>query len=270
MTKSIVVPVDTSAVSERAVRVAASLGAAGNLPVELLTIAPRGAAVEPIRADLERLAQAVGRCESTIVFDNDVVGALVAELARRPEELIVLGTHARSAFGELLLGSISEDILARSDYPVLLVGPHVGDADDVGSALVAAVANDTLGGLLVPPVARWARLFGTQPWFVQVAPPDGADSPPRPAGSGAVHRAASLLRERGIDAQWDVLHGNDVADELIRFTKTMGGGVVAVASERWADSHRIHWTSTARVLVHRSPFPVLLLPVHDVLAASAR
>jgi nucleotide-binding universal stress UspA family protein len=39
--------------------------------------------------------------------------------------LIVVGTHGRTGFGKLLLGSVAEDILRHSPCPVLTVGPKV-------------------------------------------------------------------------------------------------------------------------------------------------
>jgi nucleotide-binding universal stress UspA family protein len=148
---------------------------------------------------------------------------------------------------------------------MVLVGPHVRSRRG-GPVLVAALPNDHIGGLLVPTTGDWARSFDAEPWFVQVTGPafDGA-SPT--LGTGPVHRAAEKLREQGIAAQWDVLHDGDVADGLIGFTRARGGGVIVVASERWADPHRVHWASTARALVHRSPFPVLVVPVHDALVS---
>ncbi len=40
-------------------------------------------------------------------------------------DLVVVGTHGRSGLGKLLLGSVAEDILRHSPYPVLTVGPKV-------------------------------------------------------------------------------------------------------------------------------------------------
>jgi nucleotide-binding universal stress UspA family protein len=40
-------------------------------------------------------------------------------------DLIVLGTHGRTGFGKLILGSVAEDILRHAPCPVLTVGPRV-------------------------------------------------------------------------------------------------------------------------------------------------
>ncbi len=47
---------------------------------------------------------------------------VVAEFAEKhPMDLIVMGTHGRSAFGNVVLGSVTTGVLARTKVPVLLV-----------------------------------------------------------------------------------------------------------------------------------------------------
>ena len=266
MIDSVLVPVDPVALDRRPVDVAASLARTGGLEVELIGVVPTGGEADA-RSDLARLAALAGAPDArvSVVASDDVVGVLVEAIADRPEALVVLGTRARGPVGELFLGSISEDLLARTDHPVVLVGPRVTSLHRGGPAMVAAITDDDLGALLAPTVAAWARSFGTQPWFVQVARPDAAAS--RTFGAGTVHRIAQKLRDDGVDAQWDVLHERDVTDALVHFTRARGGGVIAVVSRRWVDATQIHWTSTARSLVHRSPYPVLVVPAHDALVA---
>ena len=47
---------------------------------------------------------------------------VVAEFAEKhPIDLIVMGTHGRSAFGNVVRGSVTTGVLARTKVPVLLV-----------------------------------------------------------------------------------------------------------------------------------------------------
>src|SRR5208283_3842391 len=44
-------------------------------------------------------------------------------------DLLVVGSHGRTGFGKLLLGSVAEDILRHASCPVLTVGPKVAGHD---------------------------------------------------------------------------------------------------------------------------------------------
>jgi nucleotide-binding universal stress UspA family protein len=261
--RSIVVPVDQSPASDRGVAIALGMARRAALPVRFLSV--RTPSCDVIAAELDLRDRAIRAfpvaCTTTVVLDADVEGALVRAIAERPDSFVVLGTRARRAVGELLLGGVAEALLVRSDRPLVLVGPNV-DADSHPSPqnLVIAVDSETTAAALVLPVVEWANGFGGRPRVVQVAAK--ATVPSGPSDSAVVRTTAAALTEAGIEAEWDLLNGADLVSALISFTERLGGGVLAVATRRWADPRRIHWSSTARELVHRSPYPVLVLPLH--------
>ena len=266
MFRSIVLPLDFGPDGDRAAPVAGALAARGELPVELLTVVPPGDDARRERWLLGYRERLLGDVpwEATVVADHDLVEGLVGELQRRPDALVVMGTRARGPVGQLLLGSVSEAVLGRVDLPLLLVGPHAGTAP--GSNLVVAVADANAGAALLPSALEWARRFRLDLWFVQVAPKtsrhwwtvgdDGVEV-------GAAAELAATARALGVDAMWDVLPGDDPAHAVTDFTTSMGGGVIAVVSRSLAEPGRMHWASTARSLVHRSPHPVLVQPARD-------
>ena len=51
-----------------------------------------------------------------------------AELA----DLVVIGSHGRSGFDRVVLGSITEKVVRKSDRPIMVVPPHAPDADGTG------------------------------------------------------------------------------------------------------------------------------------------
>ncbi len=57
----------------------------------------------------------------TLLRDGDPWRVIVHEAAELPADLIVMGTHGRSGFEHLLLGSVTEKVLRRSPCPVLTV-----------------------------------------------------------------------------------------------------------------------------------------------------
>ena len=52
---------------------------------------------------------------------------IVAQIAARHADLLVLGTHGRSGFQRLFLGSVSEKVIRKATCPTLVVTPRASD-----------------------------------------------------------------------------------------------------------------------------------------------
>ena len=79
------------------------------------------AAQEHMRATAERTGAEGVRTEVEVVEDVGVAGRILAEAKRRRVDAIVLGTHGRTGFGRLLLGSIAAEVLRAKSCRVVLV-----------------------------------------------------------------------------------------------------------------------------------------------------
>jgi nucleotide-binding universal stress UspA family protein len=55
---------------------------------------------------------------------GDPVAVIVDQVLARHADLLVLGTHGRSGFDRMLLGSVTEKLLRKAPCPVLTVPPH--------------------------------------------------------------------------------------------------------------------------------------------------
>jgi nucleotide-binding universal stress UspA family protein len=62
------------------------------------------------------------------IGEGDAAKEIVAKAAAAQTSLIVLGTHGRSGFERLMLGSVTEKVLRKAGCPVLTVPPRVTDA----------------------------------------------------------------------------------------------------------------------------------------------
>lgn len=122
------VALDGSPLAEHALGPAVSLAAALDAELLLLRVAvdealPIGETeeqyLERVRKSLQdRLARV--RVMATTGSPSD----RILEVARQePAHVIAMATHGRSGIARLLMGSVTTDVLHRSDVPVLLVGP---------------------------------------------------------------------------------------------------------------------------------------------------
>lgn len=96
-------------------------------PPYVMTVAERAALIDGMR----RLAEGEAGREVSVEFQiaEGSVGIEILSMADRlPTDLIVMGTHGRSGFDRLVLGSIAEKILRKAPCPVLVVPPRAPDA----------------------------------------------------------------------------------------------------------------------------------------------
>ncbi|MGC2049239.1 MAG: universal stress protein [Gallionella sp.] len=144
MYQRILVPVDGSATSERALQEAIKL-AAGNsllrlvyvleeiysLDAEAYAFVDYPALQEAMRNTGERIlaqgakkVQQSGSKVETAVLDvsgERVASVIDSEAMNWRADLIVIGTHGRSGISRLLLGSVAEGVARGTSVPVLLV-----------------------------------------------------------------------------------------------------------------------------------------------------
>ena len=148
MYSSLLVPIDGSPVSARAIRVAAELALRSqatvhvvfvNDPSAYIPFVPGEIAVPVYDADLireqrdsaaQRLQREVTALEQQGVhavgtlLDGTVVEALLEHGQQMATELTVMTTHGRGGFTRLRLGSVATAYLTRATTPVLLLHSH--------------------------------------------------------------------------------------------------------------------------------------------------
>lgn len=142
-------PTDLSDAGDAAVPIACSLAAPGAVvhllhvdvppllpsPLDLPPV-PAGpppaseweATVARVRQHLERLVPADARArgvrvELHVESDPDPAGALLRAAGEVGAQALVLGTHGRTGFARLLIGSVASAVLKRATLPVVLVRP---------------------------------------------------------------------------------------------------------------------------------------------------
>jgi nucleotide-binding universal stress UspA family protein len=267
MFSSIIVPLDLEPGGDRGLPIAAALAQRAQIPLELVTVSSPAV---PEARDLYELAVRSPldgtRRTRTVLHDNDPATALAAFVAERPAALVVMATRARGFVAGQLLGSVSERVLARTDRPVLLVGPGASISAPSGSpTLVVGVDGTPRSEAVLPTLAVWTASFGgPPPWLIEVLPVPREQERWDISETSHLHRLASRLEEHGIEAEWEVAHARHAADALIEFAGQVTDPVLVVASTRWTDPDHRHLTSVARKLAHEARHPVLVVPAERV------
>jgi nucleotide-binding universal stress UspA family protein len=145
MHASIMVPLDGSPMGDTAVAMAATLAQQSGATLELVhvhasLVYPSGALPFDRRDDDEapnvrraqlgalaaRLRATTGLAVQPTFLTGPVVATLLAHVAARRPDLIVMTTHGLGGPGRFLLGSVADALLRRSGVPVLLGHPGAG------------------------------------------------------------------------------------------------------------------------------------------------
>jgi nucleotide-binding universal stress UspA family protein len=139
----ILCPIDFSDASIRALTYAAAFAAWYGAELEVLHVVPafeesgepqerhRTSRREPMsREDITaamrrslRDVGALGVSPKLLAREGRVHEAIAARAHEQPSDLLVMGTHGRSGFNRLLLGSVTEKVLRTVRCPVLTVSP---------------------------------------------------------------------------------------------------------------------------------------------------
>jgi nucleotide-binding universal stress UspA family protein len=71
------------------------------------------------------------------VISGDPRVEILAELERRPADLVIMGTHGRGGFDRFLLGSVASAVAHEAPCSLLLVPPEAALAEALADAVVA-------------------------------------------------------------------------------------------------------------------------------------
>jgi nucleotide-binding universal stress UspA family protein len=141
--KNILFATDFSEVSQHALMHALAMAKRFDAKLTVVHVAPPESQVpipmEPVPLEMDwqkqRAAESMKHLEEfeplhmypheTVLKQGNPWPEMAGLIDSRSFDLIVLGTHGRGMFGQLLLGSVAEEVLRHAPCPVLTVGPDV-------------------------------------------------------------------------------------------------------------------------------------------------
>ena len=202
MYTSILVPLDGSARSERALPVALGLAKRSDARVELFHAhdfppAATGAPAFETRFDHEaaarmgvsldalarRLTLDTGLDVRVVMRSGPADTSVVDYSATSGTDLIVIATHGHGGLGRMWLGSVATDVVRQASVPVLLIRPHPR-SHDADLIALAARPRATLSEIVFGSVAQTLIHYASVPVLVYhprgtaAADPTGAPGAP--------------------------------------------------------------------------------------------
>jgi Mg2+/Co2+ transporter CorC/nucleotide-binding universal stress UspA family protein len=262
----VVVPVDFGPGPDRAFPVAQAVARTFGARLDAMVVTSAGVDARDDEREARWHARSVG-CQLDGVelrTDDHAVDGILA-VAREPRTLLCMATHARDAPADLVVHSVSEQVIRRSPGPVMVVGPRTVVAPPPRlDALVCCIGADiSLARRLVPVVAQWSDGLGCDPALLHVtasdaqSPADRSDDPAISADLAYLTRRLSVL---GVNAASQRVSDADPATGILRFARGRPGAVIVMASHGRTGLRRVALGSVTLDVLRRSPRPVLVVP----------
>lgn len=257
MFESLIIPLDGSPRSRRALAVAAALAEQIGSGIDLLEVTSSGLDTMDDEELLDEVAAGleVPVSSRVVVESDDVVGAIADAQVARPRSLVVMGTHARTGIAEIVLGGYAGEVLRCATRPVLLVGPHA-EVPPVFDVVQVCVDGSPEAMGVLPAAEAFARRTNGRLHVVEVLP---AATSGRPDEANTVASVAQrIAAETDVFVEWEVLHGRDVPTALVEHARSVAASTIALATHARAGTTGRILGSVAMRVAHDSPVPVLV------------
>jgi nucleotide-binding universal stress UspA family protein len=265
MPKTIIVPLDGSSHSERALEPARMISQQSAAHLVLVT-SRLGGVLEP-QTYLESVARDVATSSvRTVVFEDRLaVGSIMTVAGTEPDPVVCMATHARRGAGLAVFGSITEEVIRRIDVPLVLVGPSVvatPGASRFEEMVVCLDGSPAAAGIL-PTATDWVGNLGLRMWLVDVVDPDSLVDAVRTPGAdvsaaGPLERVARELSGSDVNVSWETLSGRDPASAIVAFAQERSSPLIAMTTHGRSGLARVAAGSVTMAVVHHAPCPVLV------------
>jgi nucleotide-binding universal stress UspA family protein len=261
----IVVPVDQSPRSERALPIAAAFARRMKTSMVLVSVVEWPFTDFPAQPGYhERLMSKFPDLEgeSVAVRSADDTAAAIVSVCE-PTDIICVGADHTSALGEMIYASVFFDLVRKSHRPVIAVGPHAEMPENAHelALCVDGLPHAEQGLTLIPRVADFA---GLQPFLLQVIDRKHGERMMPPDSNETAYLHGLGAREglaHGVG--WDVLHG-DPTKTITGYSLGPSVAAIGFATDALDPVARFFTPSLANELLKSSHRPLVLVAVqHD-------
>jgi len=284
MYRSILVPLDGTAMAQHALLPAADIARRARGRLALVVVHPIGPAEdapaigsrddEVLRVEEERYLRDLRACVATfgvpvdidLLRGGDVVPNLAAYAKERQVDLVVGTTHGRGAIARLLLGGTAHRLAHELRCPMLLIKPLAVDTRELPAGgprrIAIAVDGSSRAEAAIPAALALATEAATECLLIRaIRLPLHASAldAVRQESERYLSQLAGRLEGRGqLHVEWRAPLSGDPATALRTAATRWRADILALATRRRSGVTRTVLGSVADELVRTAPMPVLV------------
>jgi nucleotide-binding universal stress UspA family protein len=268
--KTIVVPLDGSSFSERALPVAGALAERLDAGLVLVT-APWQQDPDDASDYLQQIAtETPTRIVETIVDYDRVPIEAIADAARAgPDRVVCIATHGRGRFRWAVIGSVAEAVVSRSAEPVVLVGPR-GSAESLRAPrrIVICVDRFPESHASIPHAIEWAKALHLDVEVALVIHP--SDEEDEAYDDVLLGPLADRIAGEGVAANPVLLRNSYPAGALVDLAEALPAALLAMTTHTRTGLARFMIGSVTMGVLNSAPCPVLVTRPEDQSATELR
>lgn len=226
--------------------------------------APNGVSRRLVTEVVERLAAEGVAAEGEVRLarhEEDVIEEIVSAARGAGADLVAIGSHGRSDLAALLLGGVSQRVVAALDVPVLVIRQGAMAHARPSRVLVAA-ADSPDSDRAVTEAAAIAAAFGADVRVLHVQECVSAQGAawvePEVEARAVVERSLDEVRAWGVVAAGESIVDHWVPGAIVLAADRLGADLVVLGSRRPSPAGGLLHRSVAHEVIHRSRRPVLL------------
>ena len=215
--------------------------------------------------------QAGSAIASALAEDLSIPPAIVRAAADGQADVIVLGTHGRSGFNRLLLGSVTTKVLRMAGRDVLVVPPGARGTVFPSARILCAIDFSASSCRALEAAASLAQKSGAPLTVLHVVEPGGSASPLAVAGSAADRPGRVELARAFLDASLppavrtagavdQVVAVGRPSHEILRAAAERGADLIVMGAFGANAIEQALFGSTTDHVTRQAPCAVLVVP----------
>lgn len=260
----ILVPVDGSSYSEEVLPYALGIAQATGARLTLFRVIEESD--DETSKQLQILADELNAEAQTAPNRSTVAAAILEEAARVPATLVAMSSHGRGGLLTAMLGSVALDVVRTGHVPVLVYRPDGRSGSTREPVRITTVMlpldGSGLSEWMQTQAAEWARALKAPLLVVQAISPEARPDPQVPPNDALEHsyvrsHAVDLGAKFGIDAGWEVLHGEPV-EAIATYLDGRRDVLVVMATRGRSGLQAAVLGSVTSGLLHRAGVPIVM------------
>ena len=206
------------------------------------------------------------RFETRVVIESPV-SAIIDEARHCGADLVVMGTHGRTGFRRLVVGSVTESVMRGINVPIITVSP-LTDTERINVALPRIVLPIDYSPECRETIRAAASLSDPKLTRIMCVRPAESDTPD--IAVGEIQRMQRFTPPDLIErCQYKLLPGDHPAEQVVEFAKLVRADLIAVGTASTRSTTEVVRGTFAERIIERSDCPVLVVNEQTVLRAAA-